>query len=43
MLYEIKLVLSREKYQHKRKVLFDNESFDEILYWSANDVMQGKI
>ena len=43
MRYEIKPVLSKDEYQHKREVLFNNESFDKILYWIANDVMRGKI
>jgi hypothetical protein len=43
MRYEIKPLLSKEEYSHKRKTLFKNEEYDDILYWIANEVMRGKM
>lgn len=43
MSYEIKPILSKEKYSYKRKQLFEKEEYDLILYWIANEVMEGKI
>ena len=43
MNHVIKPVLSKDEYQYKRKQLFENEEYDLILYWIANEVMKGEI
>ena len=43
MNHVIKPVLSKEEYSYKRKQLFTNEEYDLVLYWIANEVMEGKI